>query len=84
MRCPRLATQPALRQQDGFKKGFPIDDTRELAPDPKSLYTRLKRVKVEHLTDPVTDQTIAARFAEQPQKQMLCIVNSARACAGAV
>ena len=68
------ATQPALRQQDGFTNGFSIDDTRELAPKPKDLYARLKRVKVEHLTDPVTDETIAARFAEQPQ--MLCIVNS--------
>ena len=72
------ATQPALRQQDGFflKSGFAIDDTRELAPDPKNLYARLKRVKVEHLTDPIVDETIAARFAEQPQQQMLCIVNS--------
>ncbi len=68
------ATQPALRQQDGFKNGFAIDDTRELAPDPKDLYARLKRVKVEHLPEPVTDETIAARFAERPQ--MLCIVNS--------
>ena len=70
------ATQPALRQRDGFKNGFPIDDTRELAPEPKDLYERLKRVKVEHLTDPIADETIAARFAEQPQQQMLCIVNS--------
>ncbi len=70
------ATQPALRQQDGFTNGFPIDDTRELAPEPKSLYARLKRVKVEHFPDPVANQTIAARFAEQPQQQMLCIVNS--------
>ncbi|MGH7115744.1 MAG: CRISPR-associated endonuclease Cas3'' [Stellaceae bacterium] len=70
------ATQPALRQQDGFEHGFPIDHTRELAPEPKALYARLKRVKVEHPTGPVTDETIAARFAEQPQQQMLCIVNS--------
>ena len=68
------ATQPALRQQDGFKNGFAIDDTRELAPEPKNLYARLKRVKVERLPEPITNQTIAARFAEQPQ--MLCIVNS--------
>jgi CRISPR-associated endonuclease/helicase Cas3 len=68
------ATQPALRQKDGFKNGFSIDDTRELAPDPKELYARLKRVKVEHLPDPVANEAIAARFAEQPQ--MLCIVNS--------
>ena len=45
-------------------------------PKPKDLYKRLKRVKVEHLTDPIVDETIAARFAEQPQQQMLCIVNS--------
>ena len=70
------ATQPALRQQDGFTNGFPIDDSRELAPEPKSLYARLKRVKVEHLTGPVPDETIAARFTEQQQGQMLCIVNS--------
>ena len=68
------ATQPALRQRDGFKNGFPIDDTRELAPEPKELYARLKRVKVEHLPGPVADETIAARFAERPQ--MLCILNS--------
>jgi hypothetical protein len=47
---------------------------RPLAPDPKELYVQLKRVKVEHLVDPVADEAIAARFVEQPQ--MLCIVNS--------
>jgi CRISPR-associated endonuclease/helicase Cas3 len=75
------ATQPALRQMDGFKGGFNLDDTRELAPDPKGLYACLKRVKVEHIAKPVTDETIAASFAERPQ--MLCIVNS-RAHARAV
>lgn len=68
------ATQPALREKDGFKGGFKIDEDRELAPDPRALYTKLKRVSVEVLTEPVTDAAIAARFAEQPQ--MLCIVNS--------
>jgi CRISPR-associated endonuclease/helicase Cas3 len=68
------ATQPALRQRDGFKGGFEIDDSRELAPDPQGLYAALKRVQVEVLPGPVEDAAIAARFAEQPQ--MLCIVNS--------
>jgi len=68
------ATQPALRRQDGFNRGFDLDDSRELAPDPKGLYARLKRVRVEHLADPVPDVVIAARFTEQ--LQMLCIVNS--------
>ncbi len=58
----------------GLRTVLPIDDTRELAPEPKNLYARLKRVKVERLPEPITNQTIAARFAEQPQ--MLCIVNS--------
>lgn len=71
------ATQPALRQVDGFSKelgGFDIDDSRELAPEPKALYAALKRVRVEVLPGPVEDATVAARFAAQPR--MLCIVNS--------
>ncbi len=68
------ATQPALRVMDGFPNGFAIDDSRELAPDPKSLYARLKRVRVEHLPGKTDDDNIAARFAEQDR--MLCIVNS--------
>jgi CRISPR-associated endonuclease/helicase Cas3 len=68
------ATQPALRKKDCFKGGFRIDDGRELAPDPRALYTALRRVTVEVQREPVTDAAIAARFAEQ--SQMLCIVNS--------
>jgi CRISPR-associated endonuclease/helicase Cas3 len=68
------ATQPALREKDGFKGGFKIDEDRELAPEPQALYTALKRVTVKTLTEPVADADIAARFSEQPR--MLCIVNS--------
>lgn len=68
------ATQPALLEKDHFPNGFAIDDSRELAPAPKSLYARLKRVQVEHLPGTTSDDAIAARFAEQDQ--MLCIVNS--------
>lgn len=70
------ATQPALREKDGFAGGFRIDDDRELAPDPKRLYRALKRVEVERLPEPIADEVIAARLAEQPQ--MLCIVNARR------
>ncbi|SFU53278.1 CRISPR-associated endonuclease/helicase Cas3 [Methylobacterium sp. 174MFSha1.1] len=70
------ATQPALRQVDGFKAGLPVDDTRELAPDPPRLYRALRRVAVERLAGPISDETVARRFAEVPQ--MLCIVNSRR------
>lgn len=76
------ATQPALRRVDAALplppgkqvQGFDLDETRELAPDPRALYARLKRVEVEWTSAPVDDTAIAARFGEQPQ--MLCIVNS--------
>jgi len=68
------ATQPALLKKDGFANGFAIDESRELASNPKELYTRLKRVRVERRAGPTDDETIAARFAERAQ--MLCIVNS--------
>lgn len=68
------ATQPALREKDGFTRGFQIGDDRELAPDPARLYAQLRRVRVENLAEPIADAVIAERFAEQPQ--MLCIVNS--------
>jgi CRISPR-associated endonuclease/helicase Cas3 len=71
------ATQPALREKDGFKwGGFRIDDDRELAPEPQALYHALKRVAVKTLTKPIADAIIATRFSEQPT--MLCIVNSRR------
>lgn len=70
------ATQPALREMDGFEGGFAIDDDRELAPDPQRLYAELKRVEVERLPEPIGDDVIAGRFAEQAQ--MLCIVNARR------
>ena len=66
------ATQPALRRQDEFKLGLDIPPERELAPNPPNLYSRLKRVTVERIAEPVADAEIAARFGEQPQ--MLCIV----------
>ena len=76
------ATQPALRLQDGALPdnpmgqacGLDIDDGRELAPDPRALYEKLRRVRVEWRPAPVGDAEIAAQFAEKPQ--MLTIVNS--------
>ena len=68
------ATQPALREQDGFERGFDIPADREIAPAPQALYEALQRVTVEPLPEPIDDAAIAARFADQPQ--MLCIVNS--------
>ena len=81
------ATQPAWRKLDdtlvmhrGHRAernvGLDISPARELAPAPESLFTALKRVDVERRDDPIADDVIAARFAEQ--RQMLCIVNSRR------
>lgn len=68
------ATQPALRLMDGFKGGFDIDDTRELAPEPERLYAELRRFDIQWKPGPAADDEIAARFMERPQ--MLVVVNT--------
>lgn len=70
------ATQPALREQDGMKGGLDIPDLRELAPDPPRLYRALKRVEVERLEGPVSDETVVARMKAADDGQMLVIVNT--------
>ena len=82
------AAQPAWRKIDrklvekladgrpGANFGLDIAVDRELAPDPQGLFEALKRVDVEHRREPIADDVVVARFAEQPQ--MLCIVNSRR------
>ena len=77
------ATQPAWRKADkvlvskaGLSFGLDLPPDRELAPDPRSLFTAMKRVVVEHRRGPTEDGAIIARFAQAPQ--MLCIVNSRR------
>jgi CRISPR-associated endonuclease/helicase Cas3 len=66
------ATQPALSKQDGFPNG--LEHVRELAPDPRQLYTRLKRVRVVVEPEPVDDMGLAARMRDS--ERILCIVNS--------
>lgn len=68
------ATQPALRVRDGFDGGFEMDDSRELAPDPKSLYGELNRFSIDWKRNPIADDEIVARFSER--EQMLVIVNT--------
>ena len=66
------ATQPAL--SDGqFRDGFA--NTRELAPDPPSLYQALKRTRIRHLGT-LDDANLAERLRRSPQ--VLCIVNTRR------
>ncbi|MCW5759917.1 MAG: hypothetical protein KIS90_09130, partial [Phenylobacterium sp.] len=79
------ATQPALRECDGFTDGpdhkgaaskVGFKDVRELAYEPRMLFEKLKRVEVERRPGKTEDAEIVERFAEQPR--MLCIVNSRR------
>ena len=45
------ATQPAVHDVDGLNSPEALikDETREIMPEPDRLYTRLKRVEVEHV-----------------------------------
>jgi len=70
------ATQPALLAKrkdgsDGFKGGF--DGVREIAPEPETLYERLRRVTVK---EPVklTDDELAERM--RALDRVLCIVGT--------
>ena len=65
------ATQPALDRRDEFPIG--LEDVREIIPEPRELYTAMRRVRVEYAGD-LPDPTLAARLAEKGQ--VLCVVNS--------
>lgn len=67
------ATQPALREADGFKGG--LEHIRELAPAPQRLYETLKRTRMRRVGE-MTDDDLAGRLRESPQ--VLCIVNTRR------
>jgi CRISPR-associated endonuclease/helicase Cas3 len=67
------ATQPALSEQQGFKDG--LQDVRELAPEPATLYAQLRRVGVRHVGG-LEDAELTAHL--QQRDQVLCIVNNRR------
>lgn len=67
------ATQPAVRADDGFFSG--LEDVRELAPEPRRLYTELKRTRIEHRGQ-LDDSQLAERLSSS--EQALCIVNTRR------
>lgn len=66
------ATQPAL-SAPAFEGG--LTGVRELAPDPKRLFTQLERVQVRHL-GVQGDEALTAQMRSRPQ--VLCIVNNRR------
>ena len=66
------ATQPAIRAEDGFQSG--MEGVREIAPDPASLYQRLKRVEVKRLDTPLTEDELADQI--RGAHQVLVVVNN--------
>jgi len=67
------ATQPALREEDGFDNGF--TKLRELAPEPPKLYEKLRRVSVRYIGS-LDDAAVAELILRR--EQVLCIVNNRR------
>ncbi|WP_045762193.1 CRISPR-associated endonuclease Cas3'' [Xanthomonas albilineans] len=67
------ATQPALRQDQGFADG--LEQVEELANEPQALYTQLCRVRVRHV-GPLDDDALADQLRQR--EQVLCIVNNRR------
>ncbi len=67
------ATQPALRQTDGFPGGF--EKTTEIAPDPNALNRSSRRVRIRD--GGTLDDTELAQLLLR-ESQILCIVNTRR------
>ena len=67
------ATQPALRESDGFVNG--LTGVRDLVSDSQALHHQLNRVSIAHLGD-LNDDELAQRLANA--RQVLCIVNNRR------
>ena len=68
------ATQPALRESDGFRGGF--DNVRELAPEPRRLHQRLRRTRILRQQEPMGDDDLSERLRDS--HQTLAIVNTRR------
>ncbi|MAZ69986.1 CRISPR-associated endonuclease Cas3'' [Porticoccus sp.] len=67
------ATQPALREDQGFSNG--LKNVHELAPNPPVLYEKLRRVNVRHIGS-LSDDDLANQLRQRDQ--VLCIVNNRR------
>jgi CRISPR-associated endonuclease/helicase Cas3 len=67
------ATQPALKEADGFAEG--LTGVRDLISEPDTLHKKLERVTVAHI-GALTDDELVKRLSEQ--SQALCIVNNRR------
>jgi CRISPR-associated endonuclease/helicase Cas3 len=67
------ATQPALREDQGFFNGF--QNVREIAPEPKKLFEQLKRTQVRAIGTQ-SDEQLVDCLRNHPQALM--IVNNRR------
>lgn len=67
------ATQPTLLKEQGFKGG--LENVRELAPVPRELYRKLRRVTVRH-AGALDDSAVIDHLRQR--EQVLCIVNNRR------
>lgn len=68
------ATQPALKRRDDFPIG--LTNVREIMPTPQTLFDALKRVRVHYDKEPLNDDTLAERLAEE--RQGMVVVNTRR------
>ncbi len=67
------ATQPALREEDGFAQG--LRNVREIIDNPQELLEALARVRTVNLGR-ATDAELVGRLGGQ--EQVLCVVNTRR------
>ncbi|MDI9333568.1 MAG: CRISPR-associated helicase Cas3' [Cytophagales bacterium] len=67
------ATQPALREDQGFFNGF--QNVREIAPEPEKLFEQLKRTKVHAIGTQSDEQLVDCL---RKHSQVLMIVNNRR------
>lgn len=67
------ATQPALRQDQGFPDG--LEHVEELVAEPETLYAQLRRVRVRHVGT-LDDDALGEQLRQRAQ--VLCIVNNRR------
>jgi CRISPR-associated endonuclease/helicase Cas3 len=72
------ATQPAFKKSANLKCKFDDGEVKEIAPDPRALYVRLRRVDyhIESVNDPWDWQTLAEQIL--PERQVLCVLNLRR------
>lgn len=69
------ATQPTLNKER-FLKNSALKNVTEIIPNPEKLYKELKRVEVEYINEPLSNEDISNRVI--PFQQVLIIVNTRR------